>query len=110
MPTILADSFTAALGRLASDEQEVKLTVFDLQTEPDRPGLQFHRIDNSRDPNFWSVRVSRDIRIYSNIRTIVVGAARLALTGPASAAEAQVIALSCESTSSTVVLLKPTEE
>ena len=32
-------------------------------TEPDRPGLQFHRIDKSRDPNFWSVRVSRDIRI-----------------------------------------------
>ena len=64
MPTILADSFTAALSRLAGDEQkQVKLTVFDLQTEPDRPGLQFHRIDNSKDPNFWSVRVSRDMRI-----------------------------------------------
>lgn len=64
MPTILADSFTTALGRLATDEQkQAKLTVFDLQTEPDRPGLQFHRIDNSKDPNFWSVRVSRDVRI-----------------------------------------------
>lgn len=64
MPTILADSFTAALGRLSGDEQkQVKLTVFDLQTEPDRPGLQFHRIDKSKDPNFWSVRVSRDVRI-----------------------------------------------
>jgi hypothetical protein len=64
MPTILADSFTTALGRLSGDEQkQVKLTVFDLQTEPDRPGLQFHRIDNSKDPNFWSVRVSRDVRI-----------------------------------------------
>lgn len=64
MPTVLADSFTAALGRLAGDEQkQVKLTVFDLQTQPDRPGLQFHRIDNSKDPNFWSLRVSRDIRI-----------------------------------------------
>ena len=64
MPTILADSFTTALGRLTGDEQkQVKLTVFDLQTEPDRPGLQFHRIDNSKDPNFWSVRVSRDVRI-----------------------------------------------
>ena len=41
----------------------MKLTVFDLQTEPDRPGLQFHRIDNAKDPNFWSVRVSRDIRV-----------------------------------------------
>jgi superfamily I DNA/RNA helicase len=64
MPTILADTFTVALGRLAGDEQkQVKLTVFDLQTEPDRPGLQFHRIDKSKDPNFWSVRVNRDVRI-----------------------------------------------
>jgi hypothetical protein len=64
MPTILADSFTAALGRLSGDEQkQAKLTVFDLQTEPDRPGLQLHRIDKSKDPNFWSVRVSRDVRI-----------------------------------------------
>ena len=64
MPTILADSFTAALAKLAGDEQkQTKLTVFDLQTEPDRPGLQYHRIDKAKDPNFWSVRVSRDIRI-----------------------------------------------
>jgi len=64
MPTVLADTFTDSLGRLAQDEQkQVKLTVFDLQTQPDRPGLQFHRIDNSKDPNFWSVRVSRDVRI-----------------------------------------------
>ncbi len=64
MTTILAESFTTALGRLAGDEQkQVKLTVYDLQTEPDRPGLQFHRIDKSKDRNFWSVRVSRDVRI-----------------------------------------------
>jgi superfamily I DNA/RNA helicase len=64
VPTILADTFTVALGRLGGDEQkQVKLTVYDLQTEPDRPGLQFHRIDKSKDPNFWSVRVSRDVRI-----------------------------------------------
>lgn len=64
MPTILADSFTAALAKLANDEQkQAKLTAFDLQANPDQPGLQFHRIDKSKDPNFWSVRVSRDIRI-----------------------------------------------
>ncbi|WP_275787465.1 3'-5' exonuclease [Pararhizobium gei] len=64
MTTILADSFTAALAKLTNDEQkQVKLTAFDLQTDPDRPGLQFHRIDASKDPNFWSVRVNRDIRI-----------------------------------------------
>jgi len=64
MPTILADSFTASLAKLANDEQkQAKLTAFDLQTNPDQPGLQFHRIDKSKDPNFWSVRVNRDVRI-----------------------------------------------
>lgn len=64
MTTILAESFTASLARLNGQEQkQAKLTAFDMQTEPDRPGLQFHRIDKSKDPNFWSVRVNRDIRI-----------------------------------------------
>ncbi|MER8911523.1 UvrD-helicase domain-containing protein [Mesorhizobium sp. M0854] len=64
MPTILADSFTASLARLANDEQkQAQLTAYTLMTEPDRPSLQFHRIDKSRDPNFWSVRVNRDLRI-----------------------------------------------
>lgn len=64
MTTILAASFTSALSRLANDEQkQAKLTAYDLQTNPDQPGLQMHRIDKSRDPNFWSVRVSRDLRI-----------------------------------------------
>ncbi|MER9724659.1 MULTISPECIES: 3'-5' exonuclease [unclassified Mesorhizobium] len=64
MPTILADSFTSSLAKLVNDEQkQAKLTAFDLQANPDQPGLQFHRIDKSRDPNFWSVRVNRDLRI-----------------------------------------------
>ncbi len=64
MTTILADSFTASLAKLTNDEQkQAKLTAFDLQTDPDRPGLQMHRIEASKDPNFWSVRVNRDVRI-----------------------------------------------
>lgn len=64
MQTILADSFTSSLAKLGNDEQkQAKLTAFDLQISPDQPGLQFHRIDKSRDPNFWSVRVNRDVRI-----------------------------------------------
>jgi hypothetical protein len=60
----IADSFPAALRRLAAQEQKaVKMTVFDLQLDPSSPGLQFHRIEASRDPNFWSVRVNRDIRL-----------------------------------------------
>lgn len=60
----IADSFTKALGKLNADEQKaVKITVFDLQQDPANPGLQFHRIENSKDKNFWSMRVSRDIRL-----------------------------------------------
>lgn len=60
----IADSFQSALRRLAAQEQKaVKETVYDLQTDPTAPGLQFHRIDKSKDPNFWSMRVNRDIRI-----------------------------------------------
>ena len=30
---------------------------------PASPGLQLHRLDHVKDPNFWSVRVNNDIRI-----------------------------------------------
>lgn len=60
----IADTFTAALGRLAAQEQKVaKATAFDLQLNPSAPGLKFHRLDKSRDPNFWSIRANQDIRI-----------------------------------------------
>lgn len=60
----IADSFPKALAKLPAQEQKaVKTTVFDLQMDIAHPGLQFHRIDNSKDQNFWSVRVSRDIRL-----------------------------------------------
>lgn len=60
----IAETFTSALGKLSNDEQKaVKTSAFDLQTNPTNPGLQLHRIDASKDPNFWSVRVNRDIRI-----------------------------------------------
>jgi hypothetical protein len=60
----IADTFTGSLSRLANNEQKaVKLTAFDLQVNPANPGLQFHRIDRARDPNFWSLRVNLDLRI-----------------------------------------------
>ncbi|HEY5107623.1 MAG TPA: 3'-5' exonuclease [Caulobacteraceae bacterium] len=60
----IADTFTDALARLPAQEQKaVKTSAFDLQMDPSAPGLSFHRIDKSRDPNFWSVRVGRDVRI-----------------------------------------------
>lgn len=60
----IADTFTDSLGQLTGEEQKaVKTTAFDLQMNPAQPGMQFHKLDKARDPNFWSVRVNRDIRI-----------------------------------------------
>jgi UvrD-like helicase C-terminal domain/AAA domain len=60
----IADTFTDALAKLTAQEQKAaKTTAFDLQLDPSAPGLQFHRIDKSKDPNFWSIRVNRDLRI-----------------------------------------------
>ena len=60
----IADTFTDALTRLPAQEQKaVKVSVMDLQLDPSAPGLQMHRIDKSRDANFWSARVSRDLRL-----------------------------------------------
>ncbi len=60
----IADTFTDSLAALANDEQKaVKTTAFDLQLNPANPGMQFHKLDKAKDPNFWSVRVSQDIRL-----------------------------------------------
>jgi mRNA-degrading endonuclease RelE of RelBE toxin-antitoxin system len=60
----IADTFTDSLARLTGQEQKaVKTTAFDLQLNPANPGMQFHKLDKARDPNFWSVRVNRDIRL-----------------------------------------------
>jgi len=64
MNFLLADSFTDALGRLGNAERKkVKTAVFDLQVNPARPGLRLHKLDRAKDPNFWSARVSGDLRI-----------------------------------------------
>lgn len=60
----ISDSFTSSLAKLTGDEQKaVKTTAFDLQMNPENPGLSFHKLDRAQDKNFWSVRVNRDIRI-----------------------------------------------
>ena len=60
----IADTFTDSLARLTGDEQKaVKTTAFDLQLNSASPGMNFHKLDRARDKNFWSVRVSGDLRI-----------------------------------------------
>src|SRR5271165_4338728 len=60
----IGDTFTDSLARLSGDEQKaVKTTAFDLQVNPSSPGMSFHKLDRAKDKNFWSVRVSSDIRL-----------------------------------------------
>lgn len=60
----IADTFTDSLARLTGDEQKaVKTTAFDLQLNPAHPSMSLHRIEQSKDKNFWSVRAGSDIRI-----------------------------------------------
>ena len=60
----IADTFTDSLSRLTSDEQKsAKTTAFDLQVNPTGTGHGFHKLEKSKDKNFWSVKVNNDIRL-----------------------------------------------
>ena len=60
----IADTFTDSLAKLTVGEQKaVKTTAFDLQMDPSGAGHSFHKLDRAKDRNFWSVGVSRDIRL-----------------------------------------------
>ena len=60
----ISDTFTDSLSRLTSDEQKItKTTAFDLQVNPTGTGHGFHRLEKSRDKNFWSVKVNSGIRL-----------------------------------------------
>jgi mRNA-degrading endonuclease RelE of RelBE toxin-antitoxin system len=60
----IADTFIDSLSRLTGEEQKaVKMTAFDLQMNPANPGMQLHRLDRAKDKNFWSARVSTDLRL-----------------------------------------------
>ena len=64
MITLIASTFVDALTRLPAQEQKAaKLTAIELQLDPTGRGLSMHRVEQSRDPNFWTVRVNRDIRL-----------------------------------------------
>ena len=60
----IADTFTASLNRLPAQYQKAaKITVFDIQANPTAHGLRLHRVDRSPDKNFWTARVTDDLRI-----------------------------------------------
>ena len=60
----IADTFTDSLAKLTGEEQKaVKTAAFDLQLNPAHPSLQLHKLEKAKDPNFWSIRVGRDMRL-----------------------------------------------
>jgi mRNA-degrading endonuclease RelE of RelBE toxin-antitoxin system len=60
----IADTFTDSLSKLTGEEQKaVKTTAFDVQLPPANPSLSFHKLDRAKDKDFWSVRVSTDLRL-----------------------------------------------
>ena len=48
---------------MAWPQAAAKLAAFKLQINPANPDLQYHRLDNIKDKNFWSAYASRDIRL-----------------------------------------------
>ncbi|WP_343347982.1 3'-5' exonuclease [Sphingomicrobium sp. XHP0239] len=64
MTLLYSSTFADALGKLSHQEQkQVKITTFDLMTDPKGGGLSLERIKRAGDDNLWSARVSRDLRI-----------------------------------------------
>jgi hypothetical protein len=66
----IANTFQKALQKLegkdAAAARLAKQTAFDFQMNPTQPGFSFERLNKSKDPNFWSLRVSDDIRIIAH--------------------------------------------
>lgn len=64
MGLFIAKSFTESLARMqAADRESVIEAAEFYQANPAHPGLRKHRLEKCRDPGFWSLRSSRDIRI-----------------------------------------------
>jgi len=64
MKFFIAETFIDSLAHLTAAEQKAaKTTVFDLQANAQHPGLQFHKLERAKDPRFWSVRGSLDLRL-----------------------------------------------
>ena len=60
----IAETFYDALNKLSQQEQKtVKQSVFDFQLDPSQAAFSMHKVDRGRDPNLWTARVNRDIRM-----------------------------------------------
>jgi hypothetical protein len=64
MNLLYSSSYADSLGKLTHQEQkQVKITTVDLMLDPKGSGLSLERLTGAADPNVWSARVSRGLRI-----------------------------------------------
>jgi hypothetical protein len=70
MKFAIANTFQKALQKLeGKDSAAAKLAkqaAFDFQMNPAQSGFSFERLTKSKDPNFWSLRVTDNIRIIAH--------------------------------------------
>ena len=60
----IADTFYDSLNKLSQQEQKiVKQSAFDFQRDPSQASFSMHKVERGRDPNLWTARVNRDIRM-----------------------------------------------
>lgn len=64
MTLILGSTFTDALSRLTQAEAGAAMqTALELQADPAGNGKRMHRVERAANPNMWSVRAGRDLRL-----------------------------------------------
>jgi hypothetical protein len=70
MKFAIANTFQKALQRLeGKDQSEAKIAkqaAFDFQMNPSQPGFSLERLNKCKDPNFWSLRVTENLRIIAH--------------------------------------------
>lgn len=70
MNFVMSDTFARALDKLASKNKTqsnlAKQAVTEFQLNPAQPGFSLERLTNCKDPNFWSFRVTDNLRIIAH--------------------------------------------
>ena len=64
MNFVYADTFRKSLEKLqAAERSQIIETAFEFMANPSLPSMHFHRLNDTKDPNFWSARADQDLRL-----------------------------------------------
>jgi hypothetical protein len=64
MMFFIANTFVKSLSTLTSqDRKSAERAAFALQLNPANPGFSYERLNNPKDPGFWSACVNDNIRV-----------------------------------------------